>query len=125
MAVKMNKCIIVGAGEFDIDNWSCEKDDYVIAADAGWMILEQLGIVPDLLIGDMDSLDENGVEQMCIRDRDSFAARVSDKCETIKSCANSTIKVLNRMYGTQTAYNRYGTNGYYYGSSGSRYNAKS
>ena len=35
----MNKCIIVGAGEFDIDNWSCEKDDYVIAADAGWMIL--------------------------------------------------------------------------------------
>ena len=72
MAVKMNKCIIVGAGEFDIDNWSCEKDDYVIAADAGWMILEQLGIVPDLLIGDMDSLDENGVEPKCSYDcRDS------------------------------------------------------
>ena len=68
MAVKMNKCIIVGAGEFDIDNWSCEKDDYVIAADAGWMILEQLGIVPDLLIGDMDSLDENGVEPKCSYD---------------------------------------------------------
>lgn len=68
MVNKMNKCIIVGAGEFDIDNWSCEKDDYVIATDAGWMILEQLGIVPDLLIGDMDSLDENGVEPKCSYD---------------------------------------------------------
>lgn len=58
----MNKCIIVGAGEFDKDNWYYEEDDYVIAADAGWMILEEMGIVPNLLIGDMDSLSENGVE---------------------------------------------------------------
>ena len=58
-------------------------------------------------------------------DANSYAAEISSKCETIKICANSTIKVLNRMYGTQTAYNRYGINGYYYGSSGSRYNAKS
>ena len=58
-------------------------------------------------------------------DVDKLQKIFCDKCETIKSCANSTIKVLNRMYGTQTAYNRYGTNGYYYGSSGSRYNAKS
>lgn len=92
--------------------------------------LAEIGITMDAkgtLSIDSKTLEASDVDklQKIFCDKDSFAARVSDKCETIKSCANSTIKVLNRMYGTQTAYNRYGTNGYYYGSSGSRYNAKS
>lgn len=92
--------------------------------------LAEIGITMDAkgtLSIDSKTLEAADVDklQKIFCDKDSFAARVSDKCETIKSCANSTIKVLNRMYGTQTAYNRYGTNGYYYGSSGSRYNAKS
>ena len=92
--------------------------------------LAEIGITMDAkgtLSVDSKTLEAADVDklQKIFCDKDSFAARVSDKCETIKSCANSTIKVLNRMYGTQTAYNRYGTNGYYYGSSGSRYNAKS
>ena len=69
------------------------------------------------------TMDAKGT--LSVDSKDSYAAEISSKCETIKICANSTIKVLNRMYGTQTAYNRYGINGYYYGSSGSRYNAKS
>lgn len=92
--------------------------------------LAEIGITMDAkgtLSIDSKTLEAADVDklQKIFCDKDSFAARVSDKCETIKSCASSTIKVLNRMYGTQTAYNRYGTNGYYYGSSGSRYNAKS
>ena len=92
--------------------------------------LAEIGITMDAkgtLSIDSKTLEAADVDKLLkiFCDKDSFAARVSDKCETIKSCANSTIKVLNRMYGTQTAYNRYGTNGYYYGSSGSRYNAKS
>lgn len=92
--------------------------------------LAEIGITMDAkgtLSIDSKTLEAADVDklQKIFCDKDSFAAKVSDKCETIKSCANSTIKVLNRMYGTQTAYNRYGTNGYYYGSSGSRYNAKS
>lgn len=92
--------------------------------------LAEIGITMDAkgtLSIDSKTLEAADVDklQKIFCDKDSFAARVSDKCVTIKSCANSTIKVLNRMYGTQTAYNRYGTNGYYYGSSGSRYNAKS
>lgn len=92
--------------------------------------LAEIGITMDAkgtLSIDSKTLEAADVDklQKIFCDKDSFAARLSDKCETIKSCANSTIKVLNRMYGTQTAYNRYGTNGYYYGSSGSRYNAKS
>lgn len=57
----MKKCIIVGAGEFDITNWQYEPQDYMIAADAGWMILNELNVLPDILIGDMDSLEEHGI----------------------------------------------------------------
>lgn len=92
--------------------------------------LAEIGIAMDAkgtLSIDSKTLEAAGTDklQKIFSDKDSYAAEISSKCETIKSCANSTIKVLNRMYGTQTAYNRYGTNGYYYGSSGSRYNAKS
>lgn len=56
----VSRCIIVGAGDFDKRYWKYEEGDYVIAADAGCIPLEKLGIVPDLLIGDMDSLREQG-----------------------------------------------------------------
>ena len=70
--------------------------------------LAEIGITMDAkgtLSIDSKTLEAADVDklQKIFCDKDSFAARVSDKCETIKSCANSTIKVLNRMYGTQTA----------------------
>ena len=92
--------------------------------------LDTIGITMDAkgtLSVDSKTLEAADVDklQKIFCDKDSYAAEVSSKCETIKSCANSTIKVLNRMYGTQTTYNRYGTNGYYYGGSGSWYSANS
>lgn len=62
----MRRCIIVGAGEFSISAWCYRKEDYLIAADGGYNHLREIGIVPDLLIGDMDSLEqectENGIQ---------------------------------------------------------------
>lgn len=52
-----------------------------------------------------------------------IADKLSDKAEYIESNASSTIQVMNRMYGTQTSYNKYGAGSTYYGSSGSWYNA--
>ena len=54
----MKKCIIVGAGAFHKNKWNCEKEDYVIAADGGYEHLKKIGIVPHLLIGDMDSIKQ-------------------------------------------------------------------
>lgn len=62
----MNRiCHIVGAGEI------CEKDlhelkkkteqDYIIAADGGFLSLTENGIMPDILIGDFDSLNKSEV----------------------------------------------------------------
>ena len=52
----MPDCYIVGAGDFNREAF-CPKDgDFVIAADGGCGALEKAGVVPDLCVGDFDSL---------------------------------------------------------------------
>ncbi len=54
----MRRCIIVGAGEFHEKTWSYDNKDYLIAADGGFEHLKRMKIVPDMLIGDMDSIKQ-------------------------------------------------------------------
>lgn len=49
-------CIIFGAGSYYGLTRRPEPGDYIIAADGGWQYCKQEGIVPDLLLGDFDSL---------------------------------------------------------------------
>ncbi len=49
-------CYIVGASDTQGIYIDKREDDYIIAADAGYSALMQLGIVPDMVVGDMDSL---------------------------------------------------------------------
>ncbi len=51
-------CIVVGAGEFRETALPVGPRDLLIAADGGADHLRSLGRVPDVLIGDMDSLAE-------------------------------------------------------------------
>jgi thiamine pyrophosphokinase len=50
-------CYIFGAGEMTPLRSRPQDGDYVIAADGGWNACSSEGIVPDLLLGDFDSLD--------------------------------------------------------------------
>ncbi len=60
----MKKCIIVGAGDFNEKQWQYDKEeDYLIAADGGFCHLQRLGVIPDLLIGDMDSIVQEPEEK--------------------------------------------------------------
>ncbi len=56
----MSKCIIMCAGEFEPLQIEKEEDDFVIAADNGLSYLLELGILPDIVIGDYDSLSPEG-----------------------------------------------------------------
>lgn len=56
-AVK-GKCIVIGAGDLSLGGLSAEADDYVIAVDGGLGYAELLGLEPDLIIGDFDSVSE-------------------------------------------------------------------
>ena len=52
----MKTCIIFCAAEFDSLAAPIEKDDYILAADGGLRHLEKLGLKPNGIIGDFDSL---------------------------------------------------------------------
>ena len=53
----MGVCFIVGAGAVDPAlKLPLKEDDLLIAADAGWLAVEQMGLVPHLVVGDFDSL---------------------------------------------------------------------
>lgn len=54
----MGDCLIFAAGTtYDVPR-PPREGDYVIAADAGFQTCRRLGITPDLLLGDFDSMDQ-------------------------------------------------------------------
>ena len=69
------RCIIVGAGDFFGMPFQPAEEDYVIAADAGYENLKAGGIVPDLVVGDFDSMEVEGVKGVTgpVKDLDIFA----------------------------------------------------
>ncbi len=52
----MGKCIIFCAAGFDTLAEPLQKEDFIIAADGGLTHTQQLGIVPNEILGDFDSL---------------------------------------------------------------------
>lgn len=75
-------CHIVGAGDFFGMDMP-KEDDFVIAADGGLKHLENLGITPDIIVGDFDSLGrvpsgDNVIVLPCEKDETdmSFAAGI-------------------------------------------------
>ena len=52
----MGRCVIFCAGGFQQLALPIEQDDYVLAADGGLVHLQKLGLAPDGIIGDFDSL---------------------------------------------------------------------
>lgn len=58
--VTPKKCIIIGAGDFNVDSIPDynEQTDTVIAVDGGLLYCGLLNIEPKIIIGDFDSVDE-------------------------------------------------------------------
>ena len=54
----MRRCFIFAAGTYYGLREKPEAGDLVLAADAGYQICRRENIVPDLLLGDFDSMDQ-------------------------------------------------------------------
>ena len=52
----MRTCVIFCAAGFDFPAEQIKKDDFVIAADGGLKHTDALGLAPDMILGDFDSL---------------------------------------------------------------------
>jgi len=59
------RAVVVAHGDvLPSDRAVIDAEDYVVAADAGAFALERWKILPHLVVGDMDSLGDAGVERM-------------------------------------------------------------
>lgn len=56
------RCIVIGAGDLTLGEISVGDEDLVIAVDGGLGYCGVLGVEPDLLIGDFDSVTEGEAE---------------------------------------------------------------
>ena len=77
----MKKCIIFCAAEFDRLAAAIEKEDYILAADGGLRHLMKLGLKPDGIIGDFDSLGyvPDGAEVFPVEKDDTDAMLAAKK----------------------------------------------
>ena len=62
----MNRCFIYSAGTFYGLREQPRPGDFKIAADAGLLLCKKLGIEPDLIIGDFDSMPQPK-DEPCVR----------------------------------------------------------
>ena len=54
----MRRCFVFAAADFYGLRERPRSGDFLIAADAGYLLCRKIGLSPDLLIGDFDSMDE-------------------------------------------------------------------
>ena len=60
------KCIEIGAGDLTMGELTVGEDDYCIAVDGGLSYCGVLGVEPDIIIGDFDSVSEKEKEAIAL-----------------------------------------------------------
>ncbi len=82
------KCVIISAGSFPNVEIDLQEGDLCIACDAGFKYAQQLGILPDLIVGDFDSAAEagadvaRGIEEIALADPDRIVRLEVKKDDT-------------------------------------------
>ena len=60
-------CYVIGAGEWYNTPINKREQDFLIAVDGGYDVVKRLNIIPDVVIGDFDSVSQVPDEENCIR----------------------------------------------------------
>ncbi len=87
------KCVIISAGTFPNVEIEINEGDFCIACDAGFKYAQQLGVLPDLIVGDFDSASEEspevlrGIREIADLDPDRIITRpvMKDDTDTMKA----------------------------------------
>lgn len=64
MRKQAGKCVIVAAGDLSVTEISLSRGDMLIAVDGGFEYCEKLGLQPDLVLGDFDSVGGGQLERI-------------------------------------------------------------
>lgn len=109
--VESGKCIVICAGDFTPLEIRREKEDFVIAVDGGYLYSKILGIGPDLIIGDFDSVSEAEREELFdIKERDR------DRITELSPCKDDTDTLAALRTGLEKGYRNF----HIYGAMGGR-----
>ena len=95
----MSTCIIVSAGEFTPENLHKGPEDIIIAADNGLSYLDAMGIQPDYLIGDYDSLDPAEKPEL-----DTFRRMFPGRERTLPKAKDDTDTMAAVRWGFELGY---------------------
>jgi len=73
---------------------SCRTADYILAADSGAQWLQECGIVPDILLGDFDSIPQKVLEEMQANGVTKWVRHRVDKDQTdMELCVEEAIRL--------------------------------
>ena len=108
------KCIIISAGSFTPIEISINEEDFVIACDAGFMYAQQMGILPDLIVGDFDSASEVG--PILMRSIQEIADNDPDRIVKLDVRKDDTDTIKAVKIGLSKGYRKF----YFYGALGGK-----
>ena len=100
------KCVIISAGSFPNIEIDLNEGDLCIACDAGFGYAQQLGILPDLIVGDFDSASEagsdviRGIEEIAAIDPERIVKLEvkKDDTDTLKAVKIGFLKGYRKFY---------------------------
>ncbi len=104
--IREPKCVIISAGSFTPVDIPLYEGDYCIACDAGFKYAQDLGILPDLIVGDFDSAAEmgpefvNGIREIAETDPDRIVKLnvKKDDTDTIKAVKIGLAKGYKKFF---------------------------
>ncbi len=96
------KCIIIGAGDLTMGELKLEEEDYVIAVDGGLSYCPILGVEPDLIIGDFDSVSHKELEAI-----ELLREQIPERIITLQSEKDDTDMLAAIKYGLSKGYTQF------------------
>lgn len=93
------KCIVIGAGDLTLGELNIGEEDYCIAVDGGLSYCGILGVEPDKIIGDFDSVSDQEKEALSL-----IRSQAPDRVITLVPEKDDTDMLAALKYGLELGY---------------------